>query len=341
MNLVLLLPAALVALAALALPLLLHLARRQQQLPTMFAALRWLRAKPKPRRRIRFDEWPLLAVRLLLVALLALWLARPALDGVEDARPRLLVAPDAGAEAIAAARAEGEVDARWLAPGFPALEQPAPQDVPVTASLLRDFDDTLAPEAPLAVLVPTRLHGADGGRLRLSREVDWRIVSGAQDVPDAATIRAPVLAIRHDEAHRDGVRYLRAAAQSWRADEASVDIQVTDEADAPLADEATVLAWLRADPLPQALLHWVERGGQALLAVDAEPPTSFDGTVLWRDDAGAPLLAASALGQGRVLRFEQALEPHAMPQLLDGSFAHRLRDVLQPPPAPTLVAAED
>jgi hypothetical protein len=341
MNLVLLLPAALAALAALALPLLLHLARRQQQVPTMFAALRWLRAKPKPRRRIRFDEWLLLAVRLLLVALLALWLARPALEGVEDARPRLLVAPDAGADAIAAARADGEVDARWLAPGFPSLEQPAPRDVPATASLLRDFDDALAPEAPLAVLVPMRLHGADGGRLRLSREVDWRIVSGAEDVPGAATIPVPVIAIRYDEAHRDGVRYLRAAALSWQAAGASADVPVTDDANAPLADDATVLAWLRVDPLPPALLQWVERGGQVLLAVDAEPPRPVDGTVLWRDDAGALLLAASALGQGRVLRFGQALEPRAMPQLLDGRFAQRLRDALQPPVAPTLVAAED
>ena len=40
MNPLLLLPAGLAALAALALPLLIHLARRQQQRPTVFAALR-------------------------------------------------------------------------------------------------------------------------------------------------------------------------------------------------------------------------------------------------------------------------------------------------------------
>ena len=68
MNPVLLLPAGLAALAALALPLLVHLSRRQQQRPTVFAALRWLQARPRPRRRIRFDELLLLAVRLLLLA---------------------------------------------------------------------------------------------------------------------------------------------------------------------------------------------------------------------------------------------------------------------------------
>ena len=79
MNPALLLPAALAALAALIVPLLIHLARRSEQRPADFAALRWLRQKPKPRHRIRFDEWPLLWLRLLLLALLALWLARPVL----------------------------------------------------------------------------------------------------------------------------------------------------------------------------------------------------------------------------------------------------------------------
>ena len=64
MSLAFLLPAGLAALAALVVPLLLHLARRHEQTPTDFAALRWLRQKPKPRHRIRFDEWPLLLVRL-------------------------------------------------------------------------------------------------------------------------------------------------------------------------------------------------------------------------------------------------------------------------------------
>ncbi len=67
----LLAPAALAALVALLLPLLLHLARRDATRPTPFAALRWLRERPRPRRRLRFDDWPLLLVRLLLLALLA------------------------------------------------------------------------------------------------------------------------------------------------------------------------------------------------------------------------------------------------------------------------------
>ena len=47
-------------------------------------------------RRIRFDEWPLLLLRLLLLAMLALWLARPVLTGVPDTTPWMVVAPGAG-----------------------------------------------------------------------------------------------------------------------------------------------------------------------------------------------------------------------------------------------------
>lgn len=338
MNPVLLLPAALAALAALELPLLIHLARRQQQRPTMFAALRWLRAQPRPRRRLRFDEPWLLALRLLLLTLLALFLARPALLGVSDLQPRLLVAPGVDAAAIDEARADAAVDARWLAPGFPALDQPPPQGGIPFASLLREFDAGLAPGAPLAVLVSQRLAGADGGRLRLTREVEWRVAPGG-DWPEPATIPAPSMAIRHDAAHREGARYLRALAQAWQ-DETDARIDVAEAASLP-GGEADLVAWLREDPLPGEWLAWVRQGGQALLPAGAPWPAEAEGVVVWRDEAGAPLLVAVPQGEGRLLRFTRPLAPAAMPQLLEPGFPTALREVLQPLPAPTAVAAAD
>ncbi|MBC7991570.1 MAG: BatA domain-containing protein, partial [Luteimonas sp.] len=71
MTLSLLLPIGLAALAALLLPLLVHLARRSEQRLVPFAALRWLQAKPQPRRKRRFEEHWLLLLRLLLLAALA------------------------------------------------------------------------------------------------------------------------------------------------------------------------------------------------------------------------------------------------------------------------------
>lgn len=344
MNLVLLLPAALVALAALALPLLLHLARRQQQLPTVFAALRWLRTKPRPRRRIRFDERWLLLARLLLLALLALLLARPALQGIDDRRPRLLVMPGVPADAIAAVRGQHGPDARWLATGFPPLDAPQPDASQPGASLLREFDASLAAGAALTVLVPEQFAAADGARLQLTRQVDWRIAPSpatAQDTPEPAV---PVLEIRDDAAHRAGARYLRAAARAWQ--EAATTPAAVTHADAgtdasPPADTTTVLAWLRAEPLPASLLAWVERGGTALVPAGSTQPWPESDHVAWRASDGAALLRRAPLGAGRVLRLERALAPQAMPQLLDPDFPARLREVLQPPAPPRLVAAAD
>ena len=133
MTLSLLLPAALAALASLLLPLLLHLARRDSVRPLDFAALRWLRARPRPRRRLRFDEWPLLLLRLLLLALLALWLARPVLHGAPDLRPMVVVMPGVPASALPAQKLPENAHRHWLAQGLLALDAPSPA-TPIWAS---------------------------------------------------------------------------------------------------------------------------------------------------------------------------------------------------------------
>ncbi|WP_305806007.1 BatA domain-containing protein, partial [Stenotrophomonas sp. YIM B06876] len=144
MNLLWLAPAGFAALAALLLPLLIHLARRGEYRLLDFAALRWVQARVRPRRRVRFDEWPLLLLRLVLLALLAVLLARPALTGVTDTRPRVAVVPG-----LDAATAQAQVDVPqaqwlWLAPGFPALDGAAvPSPPQPVSSLLRQLDAEL------------------------------------------------------------------------------------------------------------------------------------------------------------------------------------------------------
>ncbi|HVI59743.1 MAG TPA: BatA domain-containing protein [Luteimonas sp.] len=252
MSLALLLPAALAALAALLLPLLIHLARRSEQRITDFAALRWLAANPRPRRKRRFDERLLLCVRLLLLAALALLLARPVLSGRPDTTPWIVAAPGVPAAVARAAAGDGDARLRWLAPGFPGLDRPAPPAREPVASLLRELDATLPAGAPLTVLVPAVIDGADAQRPRLSRAVDWRIVADApvhaadddaragdpppREPADGAARAIPAhaaadatdghsdpdvpahplqLVVRH--AHdAAGVRYLRAAGIAWR-----------------------------------------------------------------------------------------------------------------------------
>ena len=121
----LLLPAALAALVALAIPVVIHIARRTESRTVDFAALRWLDPRPKPRRSLKIDERVLLAVRLLLLAALVLLLARPVLWNLADDRRVVAVAPGTSAETIAAATTEDD-RVVWLAPGFPAKPRSGP-----------------------------------------------------------------------------------------------------------------------------------------------------------------------------------------------------------------------
>jgi hypothetical protein len=86
-------PLGLVGLLAAAIPVIIHIARRTENRSIDFAALRWLEARPNPRRSLTVDERWLLALRLLLLTLLAVWLARPALLNASDRRPVVAVAP--------------------------------------------------------------------------------------------------------------------------------------------------------------------------------------------------------------------------------------------------------
>jgi hypothetical protein len=343
MSFALLLPLGLLALTAWALPLLLHLARREQQQPTDFAALRWLAAKLKPRQRLRFEEWLLLAVRLLLIAALALLLAMPVWTGGGDTQAFVVVHPALNAPA-------GETDtthqSRWLAPGFPPLTAPRPALPVATASLLRQLDAELPAGTALTVQVPAWFDGADGARLQLSRDVDWQVLPTPLPADVVAVAAAvPVLVVRHDDAHAAQVRWLRAAAAAWAARAASgeqraasaeaVDIDVADTA-AALPGHDHIVAWLAAGELPAPLRDWIAAGGTALLADDATWPLEQPGAVAWRDADGSALASAATLGRGRVVRLQQPLRPALLPALLEADFPARLRALLQPPaPPPT------
>ncbi|WP_313737790.1 BatA domain-containing protein [Sphingobium yanoikuyae] len=209
----LLLSAALAGLLALLIPLAIHIARRSEQLPTDFAALRWLRQKPKPRSWLRFDEWLLLALRLALLALVVLWIAHPVLFGAASKQPYVALTPGVDPAAVDdKALAEGR--AHWLAPGYPRVEagKPLATDAIPLASLVRQLDSDLPQGAPLTIIVPQILQGADAERPRLSRKVDWRIVPGAMPAGKPVALQPPSIAIRADSGHTGGLHYILAAA---------------------------------------------------------------------------------------------------------------------------------
>ena len=330
MSLLWLFPAGFIALAALLLPLLIHLARRSEQRIIDFAALRWLSAKPRPRRRIRFDEWPLLVLRLLLLALLVGLLARPALTGVPDTQPRIAVVP--GVDLAAAQRSVGNADAQWLwlAAGFPSIDNTAiPQGPQPLSSLLRELDASLPADAPLTVVVPSVLDGLDAQRPQLSRAVRWQVLEQNAAATKPIAIAAPELQIRHDEAGKQGMRYLNAVASAWRGTKPE-----TADDTVAFSNDNKLHVWLTAKPLPADTSAWLQRGGRLL--VDARTPIPADAqrAPLWRDANGVLVIEQINTPQGQWLRWAAPLQPASLPVLLDADFPNDLRAVLQAAPTP-------
>jgi hypothetical protein len=334
----LLLPSGLLALFALLVPLALHLTRRTARQPTVFAALRWLQESQRPKRRLLFDELSLLALRLLLLAALAVLLAQPVLSGMAGGRAWVVVAPGIGRTEARAALDAPDATWHWLAPGFPLLERDVAAGTQPTSSLLRELDAKLAHDTELTVLVPTRLEGLDAERPALRRKVDWHIVDAK--IPPSSTVPSPAvnLVVRYALADDPGLPYLRAVAATWHAaapasagGQARADIAPTS---APLGSNARWLVWLAPGALPPHVRAWIETGGTALLSATSQVPGAATGIALWRDTQGAVIVRGRALGNGRVLQLTRELAPHALPELLDPAFPDRLRALFDPPSPP-------
>ncbi|MBZ9646127.1 BatA domain-containing protein [Sphingobium sp. 3R8] len=336
MSMGLLFPAALAALFALVVPLVIHIARKSEQRPTDFAALRWLRQKPKPRSRLRFDEWPLLLARMALLALAALWLAQPILFGAADRSPYVAVVPGVQFDAAAF----GDSRLRWIAPGFPAINAPRPAGPLPIASLIRQIDAELPAGTPLTIVTPSIIDGADADRLRLSRKVTWRITGGNMADADVKLAPPPGLSVRVDADHREALRYIRAAALAWQPAGREADIDMAS-IDAPLPDRRRILVWLAGGTLPDGVLRREAEGGTVLAASDARLPGGRPALPVWRDELGVPVAEALPMGKGRLLHFTRALTPAQMPILAGADFPVQLRALLAPLAPPARVAAAD
>lgn len=327
----LLFPLALGALAAVIAPLIIHIARKSEQHPTDFAALRWLRQKPRPRSRLRFDEWPLLMTRILLVALVALFLAAPVLFGTADDRPYIAIVPGADPTGVSLK------DAHWITPGFLRATEAAPTGEQPTASLIRQLDSELPAGTPLTIVVPQAMSGTDADRLHLSRKVTWRIVGGAAPYRAPTSAPPPTLIIRHDARHPSELRYLSAVARAWQ--DGATDV---GDLDVPFPNTNKTLAYLSGGTIPARVLDHVRAGGTTLLPHDALLPPESTLVPVWRDDDSTPIAEAVAIGSGRLIRFTRPLAPATLPALLDADFPAELRAlILLPTTAPTRVRAQD
>jgi hypothetical protein len=331
----LLLPAALAALLAVAVPLAIHIARRTETRTIDFAALRWLNPNPKPVQRLQLDERLLLALRIALIVAIAFALARPVLRPSGDERPVVAIAPGIDAAQVA------DQDARrlWLAPDFPSVGRTVPAATGDLASLIRQLDAETPAGTPLTLVVP-QTFDADAARLVLSRKVVWN-VAPASAKPAATPQRAPPsLVVRYAAERAEAVQYFRAAAGAYAGPEQAPAFDAAPVEQPPPA-KARRLIWLSGAPLSDVALSWIEGGGVVLLAHDAPSPVEGSKTVVWRDAAAEPLAIEGRYGQGRVVQLTRPLTPKTLPALVEPDFPDRLWTLLDPPPAPTRVAAQD
>jgi len=334
-NLALLVPGALTALAALLIPLLIHLSRRSEQRPTDFAALRWISAQLRPRRKLVFQEILLLLLRLLLLIAVALFLAQPISMQAPNPTHWVMVVPGADINATKNSVLEKKSEWHWLSPGFPTFDAKPITNNLNPASLLRELDAQLPANTTLTVFVPEQISGLDGERIKLSRQVEWKIVPGTMPVnpmtEDKPSIR---LAIRYDQAHNDASVYFRAAHTTWQGERkaSEKDSLDADTLSVALKPGRNALIWLAAGPLPTEILDWVNKGGTIIVSKEALIPESKPGVPVWRNEQGEVLISATSMGQGRVLHWQQILKPDAMPELLDANFPSQLETLLSAAP---------
>lgn len=343
MILSLLAPLGLAALTALLLPLLLHLQRQSESRPTPFAALRWIGTRLRPRRRVRLEELLLLLLRLLLLASVALLFARPVMTGMGADKSWVLVATTLDATALRAAQApltgkdaRSLVDAqwRWLASGFPAIDEARPAPRQAIASLLRDADARLPARTAVTVFVPDIVDGLDGEHPRLSRSVDWRVAQPQSQLarPTAslpenrAAQKAQALIIRNQSDRDAAAGYLQAAARALG--------RPVDEGDTTneLPADARQLAWLAPGPVPPAVLQWVRSGGVLMLDHEASVDGLTAGAPRWRDRRGKVLALESSFGRGRIIAMQSPLSVQSVPELLEAGFPDQLEALLNPMP---------
>ena len=153
---------ALWALAAIAIPIIIHLLNRIRGRETPFAANRFLDPTPtRQLRSIKLTERLLLAARISLLALLALLLAQPVLSGARlDDPVILLIAPQASAHPEITAEvqqleSELGVKARRLQPDF----QPWSPNLEASAgnawALLSELQATIDADSLLHVVIGT------------------------------------------------------------------------------------------------------------------------------------------------------------------------------------------
>jgi hypothetical protein len=327
-------PMALIALAALAVPLVLHLIRRP--VPSVrLGSLKFLTESQRRLRSVRWRDLLLLLLRCGVLAILALLLAGPRWVPRSDEPVRWVVLlpggkldPD-GLRRVAELVAGGH-DLHYLAPGFP-REEPAPIDGALDAwSLMREGDFRLPAGSHWVVVGPAYADDFKGDRPVLRRlRVTWEATGAASqtasihpaELPPAEPVRVAILAAadRQEEGRR-----VRAAMRALAVlGHPLVEVSENPDWIFQLGTVALPAAWrqrvqqgatLVTDAPQEVTLpdaRTFEVLGQTHLLTRRADLTAQEApeVVVIADSAGDPVAALSRIGRGWHWRFALRFHP--------------------------------
>ena len=265
-------PAALIALAGLLVPLVIHLLDRGSTRQLDFAPLYLLQELPRASlRRLRLRERLLWLLRSLLVATAALLLASPALRPEPAAAQAWLLVQPGLAEQVDPSLERlsrqwgiepGAIEVRWLDPELAPLSQPArKRRAGDLWGALLAADTRLPASARLAVIADPHADDLGPVRPRLSRAVEW-LTSGTRNVRSPAGENALPLSVFVAAApERSSLApVLTAVVTAWQQ---GLDATVV------MTDEPAAADWILYAPaadLPEKIVAAVTSG--ALLLTD-------------------------------------------------------------------------
>lgn len=271
----LLAPAGLFGLLALAIPVLIHLISHGRGRRVLTGNIELLRAARQARvTTLRLTQWLLLLLRMTIVIVATLLLARLALQGIDSADADITyVTPGWLYSAADAERTELlslEPAARVLAPGFPPAQdyEPAIPNPDYDAwPLLAERLSALRHAGTVHVYAESRIAAFGSHRPRLPNEISWHLVD-----PERAALESSGLVI-HDRDRATDVRRLELALAALKVHRLpQLQWQTC------LADDATCRG------RPRDWVVWL---------ADAEPPGDIDSARVYRPRDPAWRLATS------------------------------------------------
>lgn len=318
-------PLALIGLLALAIPLAIHLLQRGHHATVAIATAQFVPSEYRPQWRLRRlrERWLWLLRSLLLIAAVIL-VAEPFTTeqaATADGPAITLVSPAVDA-ATARGLVPGDADLRWLAPGFPSLDESAPDWRPrQLLGKVWHAEKMLPSNRPLRVIAPARSAELGSVRPRFARDIQW--------IDAADTLLAPKpaaeLVIVHDRASDSA--HLELLAQAWADAGLPVDVRrLTPQQVEPLTPN---LIWLSATPWRDVLA--LDTPGTVV--IDASQPP-LPGRVVQRDARGHAVLVESVDAARRVRRFDYLMRADT-PETNDPTFAVVLADAALPQLAQT------